>query len=87
MDLFKHGDRGIAMIRKAFKLCSSQFSMPNFDKHMLEWARNAFTLLAMVDYPYPAKFMADLPGHPVNLACSYMKSKNKLNGLGNITRK
>ena len=51
------------------------------------WARNAFTLLAMVDYPYPADFMAKLPGHPVNVACSYIKGANKLAGLANITCK
>lgn len=87
MELFNHGDRGLALIQKAFKLCTAQFKMPYFEKNMLAWARNAFTLLAMVDYPYPAKFMADLPGHPVKLACSYMQSANKLKGLGKITRK
>lgn len=86
LDLFRHGDRGVAMIAKAFNLCPTQFYVPYVEKQIIAWARNAFTLLAMVDYPYPAKFMADLPGHPVNLACSYMTGGNKLVGLGNITQ-
>lgn len=59
---------------------------PDIVQHTVAWARNAFTLLAMMDYPYPTSFMAPLPGHPVDLSCKYMKQqKNKLMGLSNIT--
>ena len=60
---------------------------PNLRNNVLLWARNAFTLLAMVDYPYPADFMAKLPGYPVNVACGYMKTDDKFVGLSNITCK
>lgn len=86
MDLFNAGAEGLTKIEETFHLCPGQFSKKYIEKNVLAWARNAFTLLAMVDYPYPAKFMADLPGHPVNLACSYMTGKDKLAGLANITR-
>jgi len=84
VNLFTAGS--LETIGKEFHLCPSQLSKQNFKEHMLLWLRNAFVLLAMVDYPYPAKFMADLPGHPVNLACSYMTNNIKLKGLANITQ-
>ena len=53
---------------------------------MLRWIRNVFTVLAMCDYPYPTKFLAPLPGHPVNVACKMMAStSSKLQGLSEVT--
>ncbi|XP_066920969.1 dipeptidyl peptidase 2-like [Clytia hemisphaerica] len=83
--LFDSGDVGKQVIQSTFNLCPEQMKNPNLKNNVLLWARNAFTLLAMVDYPYPADFMAKLPGHPVNVACSYIKGANKLSGLANIT--
>ena len=72
-------------IEKIFNLCPGQMSKQFLEKNVVAWARNAFTLLAMVDYPYPASFLAVLPGYPVNLACSYMKDEDKMAGLAKIT--
>jgi len=88
VDLEKLFDRTESLwtIAADFNLCASQFQKSYFRENMLAWLRNAFVLLAMVDYPYPANFMADLPGHPVNQACKYMKDSNKLKGLAAIAK-
>ena len=36
----------------------------------------------MVDYPYPASFLAPLPAYPVTVACnSLVAAESKLHGL------
>lgn len=85
LKLFEMGKEGTDRIEKNFNLCPGQMSKQFLEKNVIAWARNAFTLLAMMDYPYPASFMVELPGHPVNLACSYMKMEDKLAGLAKIT--
>lgn len=82
---FESGPEGRTQVQSIFRLCSEQMSKPYLEKQLIGWARNAFTMLAMMDYPYPTKFMADLPGHPVDLACSYMTGSDKLTGLAKIT--
>ena len=50
---------------------------------MLHWIRNAFTTLAMDDYPYPTD---SLPGYPVNVVCEMMATaSSKLEGLAGAT--
>lgn len=83
--LFGSGDEGLKKIEQVFNLCPGQMSKQYLEKNVIAWARNAFTLLAMVDYPYPANFLADLPGYPVKVACSYMTGEDKLAGLAKIT--
>ena len=39
-------------------------------------------MLAMLDYPYPASFLAKLPANPVNVSCQILlDATDKLRGL------
>ncbi len=52
-------------------------------EHLLGWVRVSFTSLAMVDYPYPASFLAPLPAYPVNVSCHALLNdkEDSLRGL------
>lgn len=46
----------------------------------MQYARNAWTEMAMCDYPYPASFLAPLPSWPVRAACGKV-TNSSLSGL------
>lgn len=70
------------VVTHAFKLCS-QFSMDQFN-HLVGWARNSFLMMAMVDYPTPADFLAKLPAWPVRASCHLML--DEMENSGNAMR-
>ncbi|XP_042579955.1 dipeptidyl peptidase 2 [Cyprinus carpio] len=58
-------------IQSAFFLCKTP-STPK-DIHQLNgFLRNAFTMMAMLDYPYSTHFMGSMPAFPVKVACETM---------------
>ncbi|GIX78186.1 dipeptidyl peptidase 2 [Caerostris extrusa] len=67
------GRRGYSQITRNFHLCNTLKSNKDYD-HFLRWARNAFALAAMVDYPYPATFMGNFPAFPVRAMCKLLQS-------------
>jgi dipeptidyl-peptidase-2 len=48
--------KDFATLNKAFALCQPISDEAGYH-HLLLWFRNAFTIMAMVDYPYPASFL------------------------------
>ncbi|XP_005733674.1 dipeptidyl peptidase 2 [Pundamilia nyererei] len=68
-------------IQSAFALCKPLSSAQ--DIHQLNgFLRNAFTLMAMLDYPYSTHFMGNMPANPVKVACETMLGGSDL--LGNL---
>ncbi|KAJ8263385.1 hypothetical protein COCON_G00158420 [Conger conger] len=60
-------------IQSSFSLCKAPAS--GADIHQLKgFLRNAFTMMAMMDYPYSTHFMGSMPANPVKVACDTMMS-------------
>lgn len=66
---------GFQKISSIFQLCKPLKNGADY-QHLLLWTRNAFTSLAMGDYPYPTTFIANLPAFPVKSACVAMLNAN-----------
>jgi len=86
IDLHSAYNRGdLSLISRVFRLCRPLASAKDF-RHLLLFVRNAFTLLTMMDYPYPTSFMVPLPGHPVAYAADLiMKADTPMEGLYQAT--
>ena len=66
---------GLSKLTEMFHLCRPLKSMDDVDA-LKGWIQSALVYLAMVDYPYPSKFLAPLPAWPVKVCilhstCTY----------------
>nr|XP_055055252.1 dipeptidyl peptidase 2 [Misgurnus anguillicaudatus] len=58
-------------IQSAFSLCKTPSTSKDI-KQLNGLLRNAFTFMAMMDYPYSTHFMSNMPAFPVKVACEVM---------------
>ncbi|XP_038150027.1 dipeptidyl peptidase 2 [Cyprinodon tularosa] len=58
-------------IQSEFSLCKPP-SSPGDIHQLYGLLRNAFTMMAMLDYPYSTHFMGNMPANPVKVACGTM---------------
>ncbi|KAK3773020.1 hypothetical protein RRG08_061321 [Elysia crispata] len=84
LDYARQGQPGLDTMVKKMRLCDKIEKDWPF-RLMQMWARNAFVMMAMLDYPYKTDFMGSLPGHPVKVACdTIMAEEDALVGLANV---
>ncbi|XP_055354093.1 dipeptidyl peptidase 2-like [Paramacrobiotus metropolitanus] len=70
------GPDGYRNLSITFNLCDPLNPNGGY-KQLVGWVRNAFASMAMVNYPYPAQFLAPLPAWPVNASCQYITGNPK----------
>ncbi|BET02524.1 Lysosomal Pro-X [Nesidiocoris tenuis] len=71
IDRLGANDAGRAWLTQTFKPCKPISGKSNV-KDLKDWLTDMWVNLAMVNYPYPANFLAPLPGHPVREVCKRM---------------
>ncbi|CAD7950399.1 unnamed protein product [Amoebophrya sp. A25] len=81
-DTFGRGhEHELENVRKTFNLCQKELKSSEWS-HFMQYARNAWTMAAMCDYPYPTSFLAPLPANPIKTICGMVDSaKTTIEGL------
>eukprot|EP01120_Amphizonella_sp_Union-15-10_P008998 TRINITY_DN3325_c0_g2_i1.p1 TRINITY_DN3325_c0_g2~~TRINITY_DN3325_c0_g2_i1.p1 ORF type:complete len:481 (+),score=63.13 TRINITY_DN3325_c0_g2_i1:20-1462(+) len=81
LQLAKLGQVGYLALTEIFSVCEP-ITTPAQANHLLLWIYNSFASIGMVDYPYPADFLAPLPAWPIRVACDYLlNARTPIEGL------
>lgn len=67
---------GKIKLSSTLKLCNNLTSTEDVTR-LTDWLNDVYSNLAMVNYPYPANFLASLPAYPVREFCSRMGKSGK----------
>ncbi|XP_022199977.2 lysosomal Pro-X carboxypeptidase isoform X1 [Nilaparvata lugens] len=71
IDELGNSKEGLEWMSTNWKLCNALKNKTDVD-NMKAWISSATINVAMVNYPYPANFLGDLPGHPVRAFCKHL---------------
>ena len=66
---------GLKTLSQMLGLCTEITSLDDVTDQLYPWLSNVYASMPMGDYPYPASFIAPLPGYPVNVTCGYFREK------------
>ncbi|XP_069939973.1 lysosomal Pro-X carboxypeptidase isoform X1 [Cherax quadricarinatus] len=75
IDSVTRNEAGLAWLTQAWSLCKP-LKTPQDITSLKNYLVNVWTNLAMVDYPYPANFLAPLPAYPIKVVCSHLTEAN-----------
>lgn len=80
-------DVGKSWLSNKWKFCKPLKNGEDYEQ-LVDWLKDVYGNLAMVNYPYPTNFLAELPGHPVKAMCKYLEdprleAKALITALGN----
>lgn len=64
-------EEGMTWLSNTWKLCQPLKSKENV-KELKDYLINVWTNLAMIDYPYPADFLAPVPAYPIKVSFYYV---------------
>uniref|UniRef100_A0A0A9WII6 Lysosomal Pro-X carboxypeptidase n=1 Tax=Lygus hesperus TaxID=30085 RepID=A0A0A9WII6_LYGHE len=73
IDSIAASDGGLQWISQTFKTCGTLTDKVDLKNYL----NSAFVNAAMANYPYPANFLAELPGHPVKAICKKLSTTSK----------
>ncbi|CAG9817007.1 unnamed protein product [Phaedon cochleariae] len=74
-------DEGKSNLTKLWNFCTPLKTSDDIDT-LVDWLTNIYVNVAMVNYPYPTSFLADLPAYPVRAVCSKINNFDYKNDFG-----